>query len=159
VFMPRASQPRKTRPRRPGATSRRKALARCVAHFADEASRHPAFRPAVARRTAETWLTAYAFGRAIGRAREAVFAEERARGRAEGLREAFRAVAKAHHPRVASEAAEAVMFSGDEGLLRRCIREMPRLSALELASLLLDIDPLQLEAQALSAFRQAAQRP
>jgi len=58
-----------------------------------------------------------------------------------------------------TKAAEAVAFSGDEELLRRCIREMPRLSALELASLLSDIDPLQLEAGALSAFRQAAQRP
>ena len=55
------------------------------------------------------------------------------------------------------EAAEAVLFSRDEELLRRYIREAPGLSTLELASLLLpDIDPLQLEAGALSAFRRAA---
>jgi len=157
--MSRAPQSRTTRPRRPGAASRRKALARCVAHFADEASRHVAFRPAAARQAAETWLTVHAFGIAAGRAEEAVFAEARARGRAEGLREAFRAVVNAHHPQVASEAAEAVMFSRDEELLRRCIREAPRLSALELASLLVsDIDPPQLEAEALSAFRRAARR-
>ena len=72
-------------------------------------------------------------------------------------REAFRAVVEAHHPQVAMEAAEAVLFSRDEELLRRYIREAPRLSTLELASLLLpDIDPLQLEAGALSAFRRAA---
>jgi len=154
--MPRASPVRTTRPRRPGAPSRSKALARCVEHFAAETSRLGAFRSAVTRRTAETWLTAYAFGMASVRAKAAVFAETRAEGRAEGLREAFRAVVEAHHPQVAMEAAEAILFSRDEELLRRCIREAPRLSTLELASLLLpDIDPLQLEAGALSAFKRA----
>ena len=155
--MPRATQSRKTRPRGPGASSRSKALARCVEHFAAEASRLVAFRPAVARRAAETWLTTHAFDMATGRAEAAVFAEERAKGRAEGLRGAFRAVVKAHHPQVAQEAAEAIAFSRDEQMLRRCIREAPRLRTLELASILVpDIDPLQLEAGALSAFRRAA---
>jgi hypothetical protein len=57
------------------------------------------------------------------------------------------------------EAQEAVIYSSDEELLRRCICEAPRLSTLELASLLVsDMEPSQLEAEALSAFKRAARR-
>lgn len=134
-------------------------FAASIARLAAEATRLVALRPGDARRAAETWLTAVAFGFAAGRAEGAVFAMERAEGRAEGLREAFHAVAEAYHPRFASEAAEAVAFSRDEMLLRRCIREAPRLSTLELASLLVpDIEPARLEAEALAALKRRARR-
>lgn len=157
--VPKPSRSRRGRAGRKESPSRREILDGCVARLAAEAARRGVVRPAEARETAERWLATYAFGIAAGQTDAAAFADERRIGRAEGLRAAFRAVVEAYHPEAAMEAGEAIRFSEDETLLRRCIREAPRVSTLELASLLVPhLGPLQLEAAALSAFKRQARR-
>ena len=98
-------------------------------------------------------------GRAADRRRADIVESVRRRGRAEGLREAFRAVAKAHHPDFGSDLVDAVSFSEDEDRLRRAIRAAPRASALELAVLLLpDADPAEIEISAAAAVESALAR-
>ena len=153
--------PARPNPSRPGRgrkpsrkpPSPREVLDGCVARVAAEASRRGIARPTKAREVAERWLASYAFGIAAGRAEAAVFASERRTGRAEGLREAFSAVVEAYHPDAAMRAREAGLFSMDEPLLLRCIRDAPRVSTLELARLLVPgVGPLRLEAGVLSSL-------
>lgn len=155
------------RPKRRSASERseadgpalRQVLETSVDRFAKRVKGLGAVRPRKAREAARRWLTLYVLGRASGQRQADTLENERRRGRAEGLREAFRAVAKAHHPDFVRDLADAVLFSEDEDRLRRAIRAAPRVSALELAVLLLpDADPAELEISAAAAVESALAR-
>jgi hypothetical protein len=135
------------------------ALDASVGRLAKRVTRLGAARPRKARETARRWLTLYVLGRAAGRRQVDILEDVRRSGRAEGLREAFRAVAKVHHPDFEWDLADAVRFSEDEDRLRRAIRAAPRVSTLELAVLLLpDADPTEIESSAEAALESASAR-
>ena len=81
------------------------------------------------------------------------------RGEPKACERPFPAVVEAYHPDAAMRAREAGLFSMDEPLLLRCIREAPRVSTLEPARLLVPgVGPLRLEAGVLSSLERLAER-